>query len=167
MINSLYLQWKRLRKIVYLYSKINVKNVLHYILDHTFQFPGIGRKSPAIMIFQSHLNCLVKSPTFRIHSRKSPAFTSVLIISRYDISFYIHTQHIFTHNIQRREVLGCRFTGDLKLLRNEFFFVTTLNSKGSVPCSAWVCERLKMRKSLTMHYWQDIPSLVSSSIIML
>ena len=99
MIYSLYLQRKGLREIVFLYSKINVKYLLHYIPDHTFQFLSIGRKSPAIMICHSHLNCLVKSPTFRILLRKFPTFAFALIISPYNISFYTHTQHIFTHNI--------------------------------------------------------------------
>ena len=33
--------------------------------------------------------------------------------------------------------------------------------------SAIMSKRLKMKKSLAMHYWQDIPSLMSSSRIML
>ena len=39
-----------------------------------------------------------------------------------------------------------------------FFFVSTLSSMGDVLCSAIVSERLKMRKSLGIHYWQDILS---------
>ena len=59
---------------------------------------------------------------------------------------------MFTQNIQRREVSRSRFISDLKLLLNYFFFVSTLNSKGGVLCSARVSERLKMRKSLAIHY---------------
>ena len=33
-----------------------------------------------------------------------------------------------------------------------FFFVSTLNSKGGVLCSAKLSKRLKMRKSLGIHY---------------
>ena len=62
------------------------------------------------------LNCLVKSPTFRILFKKSLEFTSALTISCYDIIFYMHTQHMFTHNIWRGKVFWCRFRGNLKLL---------------------------------------------------
>ena len=64
MIKSLYLQWKRLRKIVFLYRKINVKYFFHFIVDQTFQFPSIGCKSSVFMICQSYLNCLLKSFTW-------------------------------------------------------------------------------------------------------
>ena len=64
-----------------------------------FQFPSTGRQFPAFMIYWPHLNCLVKSPTFKILFKKSPAFTSALIISRYDIIFYMHTQYVFTQII--------------------------------------------------------------------
>ena len=37
--------------------------------------------------------------TSTILYRESPAFTSALIISLYDITFYKHKQHIFSHNI--------------------------------------------------------------------
>ena len=105
-INSLYLQWKGLRKITkalrkivkvfFRVSKINVKKNSHYILDHTFLFPSIGRESPAFMI-----NWIVKSSTFRILIKKSSAITTalIIIISRYDITFYMQTQHILTHNV--------------------------------------------------------------------
>ena len=39
-----------------------------------------------------------------------------------------------------------------------FYFVSTLSSMGGVVCSAIVSELLKMRKSLAIHYWQDVPS---------
>ena len=35
------------------------------------------------------------------------------------------------------------------------FFVSTLNNMGGVLCSAIVSDRLKMRKSLGIYYWQD------------
>ena len=62
------------------------KKKLYYIAGHKFLFPSIDRES-------SHLNCLVKSPTYKIHFIKSPRFTSVLIISRYD-TFSICTRSI-------------------------------------------------------------------------
>ena len=37
-----------------------------------------------------------------------------------------------------------------------FYFVSTLSSMGGVVCSAIVSELLKMRKSLAIHYWQDV-----------
>ena len=80
-----------LRKIAFLYSKINVKKCLHYIPGHKFQFPSIGCESP-------HLNCLVKSPTCKILCRKSPGLTSVLINSRYHI-FLICTRSIYSLKI--------------------------------------------------------------------
>ena len=40
-INSLYLQWKGLRKIVFLYSmKDQCKEISHYIPGHSFRFPS-------------------------------------------------------------------------------------------------------------------------------
>ena len=39
------------------------------------------------------LSCKI---TFRILFKKSAGFTFVFIISRCDITFYMHTQHIFT-----------------------------------------------------------------------
>ena len=57
--------------------------------------PGVSFVYDIIAAFE--LSC--KPPTFRILLRKSPAFTIAFIILRYDISFHIHTQHIFTHNI--------------------------------------------------------------------
>ena len=40
------------------------------------------------------------------------------------------------------------------------FFVSTLSSMGGVVCSAIVSELIKMRKSLTIHCLQDVPSEV-------
>ena len=71
--------------------------------------------------------------------------------------------HIFTQNILRREVLGSRFKGNPKLLYNIFFFVLTLNSMGDVLCSVIVSERLKMRKSLGIHCWQDTISGIETN----
>ena len=52
--------------------------------------------------------------------------------------------------------MGSRFVGDLKLLWNiAFFFVSTINSMDGVLCSVIVSERLKIRKSLAINYWQD------------
>ena len=46
-----------------------------------------------------------------------------------------------------------QFLGDLKLVSKEFFFVSTLNSKGSVLCSARVGEQLKIsRNALLIGY---------------
>ena len=44
------------------------------------------------------------------------------------------------------------------------FFLSTLNSKGGVLCIAIVIERLKMRKSLAIYYWQDTVSDVQREI---
>ena len=41
--------------------------------------------------------------------------------------------------------MGSRFIGNLKVLRNEFF-VSKLNSKSGVLCSARLSERLKREK---------------------
>ena len=38
------------------------------------------------------------------------------------------------------------------------FFVSRLSSMGGVLCGAIVSELLKMRKSLAIHYLQDVPS---------
>ena len=53
------------------------------------------------------------------------------------------------------EALTSQFLGNLKLPWKFFFFffVSTLNSKGGVLCSARMGERLKMRKSPAIHYW--------------
>ena len=72
----------------------------------------------------------------------------------------MHTQYIFAQNIEGRGVLGKQIIGDLKLLWNEFFFVSMLNNIGGVVYSAIVSEQLKMRKSIAIHFWQDIPSLM-------
>ena len=64
------------------------KKKLYYIAGHKFLFSSIGRES-------LHLNCLVKSPTDKIHFRKSPRFTSVLIILRYD-TFSMCTRCIYS-----------------------------------------------------------------------
>ena len=125
---------------------------------HPFQFSSTGRESPAFMIYQPHLNCLVKFPTCRILFRKSLAFTSILIISCYDI-LSICTRSIYSLKIFKEgefwNSIYSQFIIYLKLLWNDFFFVFTLNSKGGVLCIATVSEGLKMRKSLTIHYWQD------------
>ena len=120
--------------------KINVKAFSHYISGHTFQFPTDGRKFPILVIYKPHLNYFLKSSAFRILFRKSPAFMSALIISRYDIRhiFYIQTQNIFPLNTYRRDVLVSQFIGKLKLIWNDIFFVSTIN-----------------RKSIAIHYWQD------------
>ena len=68
----------------------------------------------------------------------------------------MHTEYIFTQNIYRREVLGRQFIGGLKLIWNDLLF--TLSSMGGVVCSAIESELLKMRKSLAIHYWLDVPS---------
>ena len=39
-----------------------------------------------------------------------------------------------------------------------FYFVSTISSIGGVVCSAVVSGLLKMRKSIAIHYWQDVPS---------
>ena len=52
--------------------------------------------------------------------------------------------------------MGKQFIGGLKLLWNDLLF--TLSSMGGVVCSAIVSELLKMRKSLAIHYWWDVPS---------
>ena len=60
------------------------------------------------------------------------------------------TRYIFTQNINRREDLGKQFTGDLKLLWNDFFFFVSTPSSSSmngVVCSAIVSELIKLRKS--------------------
>ena len=44
-----------------------------------------------------------------------------------------------------------------------FFLVSTLNSMGASLCSVAVSERLKMRKSLAINYWQDTISDVEVS----
>ena len=112
---------------------------MHYIPGHKFQFSSIGRES-------SRWNCLVTSPTCKTLLRKSPGFTSVLIISRYEI-FLICTCSIYSlKTFERRDVLGSRFIGNLKILRNDFFFFSTLNSKSGALCSARLSERLKREK---------------------
>ena len=39
-----------------------------------------------------------------------------------------------------------------------FYFVSTISSIGGVVCSAIMSELLKMRKSIAIRYWQDVPS---------
>ena len=74
----------------------------------------------------------------------------------------MYAQYILTQNILKREVLGSRFKDNLKFLWNNFS-VSTLNSIGGVLCSVTVSERLKMRKSLAINYWQDTISGVEVS----
>ena len=45
------------------------------------------------------------------------------------------------------------------------FFVSTLNRKSGILCSARFSEQLKIKKSLAFDYWQDKPSLVLRSIV--
>ena len=52
--------------------------------------------------------------------------------------------------------MGNKLIANPKLLWNDFFFVSTLNRKGGVLCNTRVSEGLKTRKSLAIHYWQDI-----------
>ena len=59
-------------------------------------------------------------------------------------------QHIFIRNIKVREVLGKSI-----YRRSKTFFRTTINSMYAVLCSVIVSERLKMRKSNVINYWQD------------
>ena len=47
---------------------------------------------------------------------------------------------------------------DLKLLWNDFVFISTPSSLDGVVRSAIVSELLKMETSLPNHYWQNIPS---------
>ena len=47
---------------------------------------------------------------------------------------------------------------DLKLLWNDFVFISTPSSLDGVVRSAIVSELIKMETSLPNHYWQDIPS---------
>ena len=83
--------------------------------------------------FKPPLNCIVKSPTFKILYRQSPAFTYALTTSRYGIIFYMHMQYIFIQNSY---------------------------SMGGALYSAIVRERLRMRKSLVIYYWQNAISRV-------
>ena len=62
------------------YERSLNKKISHYIACHTFHFLSIGRESPAFMTYSLHLNCLVKSPTFRKLFRKTPTFTLTLIM---------------------------------------------------------------------------------------
>ena len=39
-----------------------------------------------------------------------------------------------------------------------FYFVSTISGIGGVVCSAIMSELLKMRKSIAIRYWQDVPS---------
>ena len=55
-----------------------------------------------------------------------------------------------------------RFKGNLKLFWNNFS-VSALNSMGGELCSVIVSERLKMKKSLALNYWQDAISGVEVS----
>ena len=107
------------------------KKFLHYIAGHIFQFPSIDHQSPSFMIYQPHL----KFPTCRILFQNSPAFTSALIISRYDILFFIHLHYTFIQNIQRREVSGSRFIGNLSFFEMDFFcFYTKQQGWCPVQC---------------------------------
>ena len=88
-----------------------------------FNFPVFAGSLLHLGYISHILNCLVKSPMFRIVFRKSPAFTYAITISHYDIIFYMHMQYIFTKNSYRREVLRSRFIADLKLLWNIIFLI--------------------------------------------
>ena len=79
-------------------NKTNVKKFSHNIQGRTFQFSSTGRESHAFMIYWQDLNCLVKSPASRMLVRKFPTYTSVLIISRYDI-FFICTRSMYSLKI--------------------------------------------------------------------
>ena len=69
--------------------------------------------------------------------------------------FFICTCSIYSLKIFKE---GKFWKVDLKAIQNFFvifFFVSTLNSKGGVLCSATVSEWLKMRKYLGICYYQD------------
>ena len=85
--------------------------------------------------------------------------------SRHDIFFICsHTVHIHSKYL-KKESFGKSIYRQSKNSLKWFFFVSTVNRKGGVLCSARFSERLKMRKSLAVHYRQNKPFLVLSSIV--
>ena len=100
-----------------------------------------------------HLNFLVKSPTFRILFGKSAEFPSTLIISRYNIIFTCACSLYSSKILKQGKFWESRFIGYLKL-----FSVCTKYSMCAVLYSVIVSERLKMRKSPAINYWQDTVS---------
>ena len=83
---------RKFAKVFFAVWKINVKKISHYISGHTLHFPSNGRESAVCIIQKRHLNSLVKSPTFRILFRKSPAFTLTLV---FICKHSIHSLKIF------------------------------------------------------------------------
>ena len=136
--------------------KADTIKVLLYISSHTFQlipryWPGVSCIYEIVIAF---IFFFLNIPHLGYFFRKSSAFSSALIISRYTIIF-ICTCSIYSPEIFRREILGSQFIGDLKLLWNKFCSVSTINSMCAVLCSVTVSEGLKVRKSLAISYWQD------------
>ena len=85
----------------------NVKKIVLH-LSHNSQFPSIGSESP-------HLNCLVKSPTYKITLQK----IYQIYIRSYHFTlghiFYMHTQYIFTQIFKELKFYGVNL-GNLKIL---------------------------------------------------
>ena len=127
--------------IVFFYNKTNVKKFSHNIQGRTFQFSSTGRESHAFMIYWQDLNCLVKSPASRMLIRKFPTFTSVLIISRYDI-FFIYARAVCIHSkYLKKGSFGKSIYRQSKTSSEMKFFLFLHLIAGVVSC-----EQLKMRK---------------------
>ena len=90
--------------------------------------------------------------------RNSPAFTSALISSRYSIIFTC-THSIYSSKIFKKGSFGKSISRRSKTSSKYYCFsVSTINSMNGDLCSVVVSERLKIRKSLAVNYWQDIIS---------
>ena len=80
--------------------------------------------------------------------------------------FYLRMQYILPKCLKKAS-FGKWISRRSKTSLKYFFSVSTITSMCAVLCSVIVSERLKMRKSLAINYWQDTIFLVSSSIVML
>ena len=92
------------------------------------------------------------------------------------LSCHVTTLFLFAHAVYIHYILpkclkkasfGKWISRRSKTSLKYFFSVSTITSMCAVLCSVIVSERLKMRKSLAINYWQDTIFLVSSSIVML
>ena len=87
---------------------------------------------------------VVKSSTFRVLVRKSPAFTSTLIISRYKIIFMYACSTYSPEIVKEGRFWEFDLQGIQNLSEISFFSVSTINSMCAVLSSVTVRERLKM-----------------------
>ena len=151
-------------KIVFLYSKINVKKrkiALHLRIYISFSQ------------YWSWVSCIYDIlAIFRLSCKISHMKDTYQKISRIYLHFYHHvtTYFLYAHVVyfhskylKKGSFVKSIYRRSKTYLKWFFLFIHLIARVASFVVLEWV----KLKKSLAIHYWQDMPSLVSSSIIML